>query len=322
MKVQRGAAILTALLLMALVATLSTAALWQQARAYDLEAAERARVQANWVLQGTTDWARLILREDARSGTVDHLGEPWAITLQEARLNTFLANGSANAEDLPTDVLQNAYLSGNINDLQARLNVTNLMLDQQVHEPTRNAFIRLFDLLKLPPAELQLLINHLQAGLEAPKAGQERTSSSSNTPLLPRNLDQLAWLGVSQRSLAQLRPYVVVLPDRSTVNINTATALVLQAIIPGMDGASAQRLIDSRAKSPLRSMGDAPAASGLPQSAFQDNLVSVNSRFFEVRTRLRIGTLTTQERTAVLREGLQVKSLWKEREAPQDASVQ
>ncbi|MFM2252432.1 MAG: hypothetical protein RJB68_769, partial [Pseudomonadota bacterium] len=54
----------------------------------------------------------------------------------------------------------------------------------------------------------------------------------------------------------------------------------------------------------------------------QDNLVSVNSRFFEVRTRLRIGTLTTQERTAVLREGLQVKSLWKEREAPQDASVQ
>ena len=217
MKVQRGAAILTALLLMALVATLSTAALWQQARAYDLEAAERARVQANWVLQGTTDWARLILREDARSGTVDHLGEPWAITLQEARLNTFLANGSASAEDLPTDVLQNAYLSGNINDLQARLNVTNLMLDQQVHEPTRNAFIRLFDLLKLPPAELQLLINNLQAGLEAPKAGQERTSSSSNTPLLPRNLDQLAWLGVSQRSLAQLRPYVVVLPDRSTV---------------------------------------------------------------------------------------------------------
>ncbi len=322
MKVQRGAAILTALLLMALVATLSTAALWQQARAYDLEAAERARVQANWVLQGTTDWARLILREDARSGTVDHLGEPWAITLQEARLNTFLANGSANAEDLPTDVLQNAYLSGNINDLQARLNVTNLMLDQQVHEPTRNAFIRLFDLLKLPPAELQLLINNLQAGLEAPKVGQERASSPGNTPLLPRNLDQLAWLGVSQRSLAQLRPNVVVLPDRSTVNINTAPALVLQAIIPGMDGASAQRLIDSRAKSPLRSMGDAPAASGLPQSAFQDNLVSVNSRFFEVRTRLRIGTLTTQERTAVLREGLQVKSLWKEREAPQDASVQ
>lgn len=322
MRAQRGAAILTALLLMALVATLSTAALWQQARAYDLEAAERARVQANWVLQGTTDWARLILREDARSGTVDHLGEPWAITLQEARLHTFLANGSANAEALPTDVLQNAYLSGNINDLQARLNVTNLMLDQRVHEPTRNAFVRLFDLLKLPPAELQLLINNLQAGLEAPKAGQERASARSNTPLLPRNLDQLAWLGISQRSLAQLRPYVVVLPDRSTVNINTAPTVVLQAIIPGMDGASAQRLIDSRAKSPLRSMGDAPAASGLPQSAFQDNLVSVNSRFFEVRTRLRIGTLTTQERTAVLREGLQVKSLWKEREAPQDASVQ
>jgi hypothetical protein len=52
---------------------------------------KRSRVQSAWVLTGALDWARLILREDARSGGADHLGEPWAVPLQEARLSTFLA---------------------------------------------------------------------------------------------------------------------------------------------------------------------------------------------------------------------------------------
>ncbi|TAF81387.1 MAG: general secretion pathway protein GspK [Curvibacter sp.] len=330
---QHGAAILTALLLMALVATLSTAALWQQARAYDLEAAERARVQANWILHGTTDWARLILREDARSGAVDHPGEPWAITLQEAKLSTFLANGAVGDEPLASDALQNAYLSGNITDLQSRLNVTNLMLDQQTHGPTLRAFGRLFDALQIPQAELQLLVTNLRAGLEPPEGSAAATNNTRNAttaaarptngiPLIPRSLDQLRWLGLSTRSVLLLRPYVVVLPDRTTVNLNTAPLLVLQAITQGLDAGNAQKLIDTRAKNPFRSVADAASAIGQAESTFSENLHSVNSRFFEVRVRLRMGTLTTQERTVVQREGLLVKPLWKEREAPLNASVQ
>ncbi len=329
----QGAAILTALLLMALVATLSTAALWQQARAYDLEASERARVQANWILNGTTDWARLILREDARSGAVDHLGEPWAITLQEAKLSTFLANGAVGDEPLASDALQNAYLSGSITDLQSRLNVTNLVLDQQTHGPTLRAFGRLFDALQIPPAELQLLVTNLRAGLEPPegsaaaantsrKPSTAATGPANGTPLIPRSLDQMRWLGLSERSVALLRPYVVVLPDRTTVNINTAPPLVLRAITQGLDTGNAQRLMDTRARTPFRSLADAASAIGQAESTFSENLHSVNSRFFEVRVRLRMGTLSTQERTVVQREGLLAKSLWKEREAPLDASVQ
>lgn len=328
---QQGAAILTALLLMALVATLSTAALWQQARAYDLEASERARVQANWILHGTTDWARIILREDARSGAVDHLGEPWAITLQEAKLSTFLSNGAAGDEPLASDALQNAYLSGNITDLQSRLNVTNLVLDQQTHGPTLRAFGRLFDALQIPQAELQLLVTNLRTGLEPPESSNPATNNTRNAaasrtangiPLIPRGVDQLPWLGLSNRSVSLLRPYVVVLPDRTTVNLNTAPLLVLQAITQGLDGGSAQRLIDTRAKNPFRSVADAASAIGQAESTFSENLHSVNSRFFEVRVRLRMGPPTTQERTVVQREGLLVKPLWKEREAPLDASVQ
>ena len=61
-----GAALLTAMIIVALVATLAGAMVWQQWRAVQVEAAERARTQSAWILSGALDWARLILREDAR----------------------------------------------------------------------------------------------------------------------------------------------------------------------------------------------------------------------------------------------------------------
>ena len=88
---QTGAALLAAMLTVTLVASLAAAALWQQWRSIEVESAERTRQQSLWVLTGALDWARLILREDARSGGADHLGEPWAVPLEEARLSTFLA---------------------------------------------------------------------------------------------------------------------------------------------------------------------------------------------------------------------------------------
>ena len=92
------------MMIVALVATLAGSMVWQQWRAIQVEAAERARTQSAWILSGALDWARLILREDARSGGpngIDHLGEPWAVPLAEARLSTFLAADKDNTDDAP-----------------------------------------------------------------------------------------------------------------------------------------------------------------------------------------------------------------------------
>src|SRR3989442_3133622 len=96
---QAGAALLAAMLTVTLVATFAAASLWQQWRSVEVEAAERSRVQSSWILTGALDWARLILREDARAGGADHLAEPWAVPLQEARLSTFLAADRNNNAD-------------------------------------------------------------------------------------------------------------------------------------------------------------------------------------------------------------------------------
>ena len=120
---QRGAALLTAMIIVTLVATLAAAMVWQQWRAVQVESAERARAQSAWILSGALDFARLILKEDLRSGRPTALTEPWATPLAEARLSTFLAVDKANADDGPE-----AFLSGSIADAQARYNLTNLVI--------------------------------------------------------------------------------------------------------------------------------------------------------------------------------------------------
>lgn len=63
----RGAALLVAMVLLSVVATLAAGMVWQQWRAVQVETAERSRHQSGWMLLGALDWARLILREDSMS---------------------------------------------------------------------------------------------------------------------------------------------------------------------------------------------------------------------------------------------------------------
>ncbi|MEY4100242.1 MAG: hypothetical protein RL300_1413, partial [Pseudomonadota bacterium] len=162
MRAQRGAAILTAMLTVVLVATLASAMLWQQWRAVEVETAQRARVQSTWILTGALDWARLILREDGRQGGPDYLAEPWAVALAPARLTTFLAaeRGEALVGD-DADGVQDAFLAGHIQDLQARLNVSNLIENGKLHEPSLAAWRRLFAHLNLPESELTSMTQQL-----------------------------------------------------------------------------------------------------------------------------------------------------------------
>ncbi|MDP2419324.1 MAG: type II secretion system minor pseudopilin GspK, partial [Hydrogenophaga sp.] len=228
---QRGAALLLAMLVVTLVATLASAALWQQWRATEVETAERQRLQAGWILTGALDWARLILREDARgnqnSGNADHLGEPWAMPLEEARLSSFLA---ADRENTADDVLE-AFLSGEVIDMQSRLNFMNLVkmggagaeAKAEVSEPDMQAFTRLYEQLDLPLSELNAAVDELRSTTEL----AVNDPMPSRTALKPRKLAHLGWLGIGPSSLAALEPHVAVLPERTTLNINTASAQAL-----------------------------------------------------------------------------------------------
>ena len=306
---QRGAAILTAMLTVVLVATLAASALWQQWRAVEVEAAERGRTQSGWVLTGALDWARLILREDARKGGADHLAEPWAVPLEQARLSTFLAADRSDA--LAADETQDAFLSGQIIDLQSRLNVTNLIQSGKVDEPSRLAFTRLFDLLNLPASELALMIENLLLVQDTSIASR----SNMALPLAPQELDQLTWLGLSPRSLASLRPYVTLLPVRTPVNLNTAAPEVIYACVEAFEMADASRFVRARELSHLTALSDASKIAGSTGARFTEAEHGVATRFFEVRGFLQVEQTLVQEQSLVQRDGMDVKTLRRKRGA-------
>lgn len=319
---QRGAALLIAMLVVTLVATLAAAALWQQWRSAEVEIAERQRVQASWLLTGALDWARLILREDARSnnnsGNADHLGEPWATPLEEAQLASFLAaDPNNNTEDLLP-----AFLSGEIVDGQAKLNAFNLVrktgdgaqAKAEISQPDLAAFTKLYQLLNLPDSELAAAVDALLKSTQLALTDPEPSAS----PLLPTRFAQLAWLGFSEASLKALQPHATWLPERTALNLNTASAQALCASVPILDLATAERLVVERATAPFR---DLPAATaripGATVETLKPNAHDVRSRHFEVTVRLRLDNRTTQERSLVVRNANDLKTgvVWRERTA-------
>lgn len=310
---QVGVALLTAMLTVTLVATFAAAALWQQWRGAEVEAAERARVQSGWVLTGALDWARLILREDARAGDTDHLAEPWAIPLNDARLSSFLA-ADKNAGNSDRD----AFLSGQITDLQSRLNITNLIDGNAISESGMDSFSRLFVTLGLPPAQLTLLAsNLLEATQNAhPVDRQGAAQISANevpAPLMPQRVSELIWLGLTPESLNLLSPHITLLPTRTPVNLNTAGLEVVHAVMAGMEMADAQKLVTARQRGHFRVLADAARLSAGRAGQFNESLHAVSSRFFEVRGSLRLDQTVLQESSLVQRDGLTVRTLWRHR---------
>ncbi|WP_285414928.1 type II secretion system minor pseudopilin GspK [Variovorax sp. efr-133-TYG-130] len=306
---QSGAALLAAMLTVMLVATFAAAALWQQWRASEVEGAERARVQAAWVLIGALDWSRLILSEDGRAGGPDHLGEPWAVPLEEARLTSFLSAeknvASDNLEGLP-----DAFLSGRIVDAQSKLNVLSLVDGGKPVPASVATFTRLFNLLGLPLSEL----NRMTAGLAGALAS-DSGADGSGAPLMPQEVSQLVWLGLSPSTAAALEPYVTILPVRTTLNINTASAEAISASMESLSIANARQLVERRTRAFFKDLAAANAAlpsGGAPFNAAQHG---VGTQFFEVYGKLRLDRTWVEEHSLLQRNGVTVTTVWRTRGA-------
>lgn len=310
---QRGAALLIAMLIVTLVATLAAGMVWQQWRAIEVEGAERTRNQASWLLGGALDWARIILREDGRSGGVDALTEPWATGLAEIRLSTFLASDKASDN---TDPGIDAFLSGTITDAQSRYNLVNLGSDDEAAAQAElQSLQRLCEVLGIP-AEIAARI---AAGMRGAQAAEdqidENTQVTPGSPLSPQRVRQLTWLGLDLEVVRRLEPYLTILPGPSRVNINTAPPEVLMAVVPGLDRASAERLTQARLREAFKDL--ATAQKLLPDKIkLDEKRVAVNSGYFEITGQLRYDNLTLNELSLVRRAGQEVTVLRRERVIP------
>jgi general secretion pathway protein K len=304
---QRGAALLTAMIIVTLVVTLAASMVWQQWRAVQVEAAERARTQAAWILAGALDFARLILKENTSDTRPTALGDPWATPLAEARLSTFLAADKSNPDDGPE-----AFLSGSIVDMQARFNLANLVLGGKVNELQRDALMRLCGAIGVDPGVAQVIATGLLA------ATYPSPDPQANPPLLPVTVDQLSWLGIEAATIKLLAPHVVLLPGLAAtpVNVNTASREVLVGVVKGLDLASAERLVQLRQRVPFRDLQK--FGEQVPTLTVTDGMVDIRSSFFEVRAQLRLADRVLVERSLVQRKARQIEVLRRERTARLD----
>jgi general secretion pathway protein K len=202
------------MLIVTLVATLSAGMVWQQWKGIEVETAERARAQAAWLIEGATDWARLILRTDAQDRerpNVDTLNEPWNTPLKDVKLSDFLAADKNNTADTGLE----AFLSGQITDAQSRYNLRNLLNDEEADAVKELATLRrLCEALGIPPEAANRIADGMKGADLAEDQLDDEEAVSPGAPLPPQRVQQLTWFGLDNDAVRRLSPYVIILPAR------------------------------------------------------------------------------------------------------------
>ncbi|MEM5431677.1 type II secretion system minor pseudopilin GspK [Cupriavidus oxalaticus] len=287
----RGAAVVTALLMVTLAVVVVSGMLWRQQVQIRAIENQRLLAQATWIERAAVDWARLILRDDQRRTNVDQLGEPWAVPIAETRLSDFLG------ASLRTDAAgETSFLSGRILDAQARFNLANLVIwtatagqgrAASVDPAAQAAYRRLLQTVGLNP---QLAESTARAMLQAAQGGGGSGGDSGGGRAAPRPLDSVQGLlslpGYTPEMVAVLEPFVTVLPERTLVNANTAEAEVLAAVIDKLPLERARELVRQRDRAYFNNIGNVQTqlAAVAPQadSASLSNMIDVRSHYFLV----------------------------------------
>ena len=250
---QRGMAIISALLIAAVVAVLAGAMLTRQTVFTRSLEAEQSRLQGTWLLQGSLERSRQMLWEARQKDVLTRLDQPWAR-------------------------VQGGVFEGRIDDEQGKFNLRNLVNRQQVDNEQLQGFERLCRTLGVDPAVSRRISQRVIGSYEVP----------AKYPML-RSLDELSAIeGLDPQLLRRLQAYISVLPGQTWVNGNTASAEVLSAVVPQLSLAQAQGLVAERDSGRwFINRGDFVNRLHLPQVAVESVLVGITSEWFRVQGQAR-----------------------------------
>lgn len=241
---QRGAALIMALLVVALATTLATTLIWREDVWLRGVETRRDLGQARQLAIAGVDWARAVLAEDARSNRYDHLGEPWATKV-------------------PAMPAEGGEIGGAISDEQGKLNLNNLVRNGQLSPHDLRVFQQLLSQLQLPPQLATTLADWLDADDQAGADGAEDDAYlNAKPPYRAANreltdVDNLLHVrGYTPEIVERLRPYVSALPGYNPLNINTASALVIAAVLYDFPAPEIQQIVADRDRIPYLDVGD------------------------------------------------------------------
>lgn len=236
MRSQSGVALITAMLVTAIVVVIAVSMATRQ----QLDIRRSANVlegdQAYLFALGVESWALGILAQDRRDSTSDNLGEAWATVL-------------------PPLEVEGGKIAGRIEDMQGRFNLNNLVsADGKPSAPDIARFQRLLRALQLDPTLAQPIVDWIDPDSEKVSLdGAEdneyllRTPPyrAANAPL--SSVSELRLVkGFTAETVARLAPFVCALPMRTEININTAKSEVLMTLGDNISKADADGMVQDR----------------------------------------------------------------------------
>ena len=290
-RVQRGVAALTAILIVAVAASAASLMLSQQAAMLDQTMLVASRAQADVYAQAGLEWARGVLIEDAKTSNLDALNEGWARPVA----------------GMPID---RAVVAGVIVDEQGKFNLNNVIEGTRRSEPDIKLFRQLLASLQLSPDLADAVVDWVDGDDDlTSSAGAEnayylslpRPYRAANAPMV--QVDELYRVrGFDAAAVAKLRPYVTALPERTTINVNTAPNLVIAAAL-GVPLEKVAAVLAGREKNPFGDKGGFITATQAANLIDANGNYDVKSGWFSVRMQVTQDDVVLGSEALVRRDG-------------------
>ncbi len=275
---ERGVALITAMLITALATMLAANLAWDNALDVRRTMVLLNRDQAIQVALGAESWVIGILRQDLEDSETDHLGEIWAA-------------------ELPGLPIEGGEVFGAVTDLQGRFNINNLVDERgSVVQESLEQFQRLLNSLGLDPRFAGIAADWLDNDVDP--AFPDGAEDSIYTGMIPpyrtanqtlSSISELAALeGMDKVTFDVLESHLTALPGRTDINVNTATAAVLQSLGENISVADVERLIEERGSGGFADL-EASFSSLVTPDVIND--LEESTRYFQLKVVVRIDTV-------------------------------
>lgn len=213
-----GVALLSAILIVLVATSVVVSITHEEVFSIRKTARMQTMERAVFYAFGLEDFARLILLDDAKNSSIDHLQEDWAL-------------------GIPPTPQDGVFIGGYLEDEQSRINLNNLM----VSEEWVNRLRRLCNNLELDPSFIPALMDWIDTDFDIryPDGAEDQYENYrvANRPMV--DVSELMLVkNVTPEIYQKLQPYVTALPNPTDLNVNTMSDQVYLSLGEGLNAES------------------------------------------------------------------------------------